>query len=871
MSEVLTTCPYCGVGCGVRARIDGAQLIAVSGDPHHPANAGHLCVKGTNLASTTSHAGRLYHPLVNGQRVSWSAAIDTVARRFQYVIDQHGPHAVAFYLSGQLLTEDYYVANKLMKGFLGSANVDTNSRLCMSSAVAAHKRAFGEDVVPCSYADLEQCNLIILCGSNAAWTHPIVYQRIAAARSRYGTRVVVIDPRRTSTCDIADQHLQLRPGSDTALFNGLLTYLAENKHLDLKFVNDHTADFDEVLAVNRMTLDQTAQATALNRAELQQFYASFCATPETVTLFSQGVNQSVNGTDKANAIINCHLATGRIGKAGAGPFSITGQPNAMGGREVGGMANQLAAHMDFTADSVDRLRRFWNAPNMASAPGLKAVDMFTALGRQDIQAIWIMGTNPAVSLPGTAAVERALQNCPFVVVSDCLAQTDTTRYADVLLPAQTWGEKDGTVTNSERCISRQRSVVKAPAEARPDWRIVCDVAAVMGHGVHFDYQGVWEIFSEHAALTGFENDGQRQLDLSTLAYLDKRGYDQMAPTSWPLASIPFADGRFSTPDGKARFIVTAHRTPSQQPGCEFSLILNTGRLRDQWHTMTRTGISPKLFAHQGQPRLLIHPQDATRLNIGNDTLVEVYNQLGAIRLVADITEAVQAGHLFAPIHWNDQFAHMSKVGVLVAPVVDPVSGQPESKHAVVNCRPITAAHWLRTMHPERLIASQLSSLQGMVYWTGAPCLGGWQYEVAIDDPAAFYSYLNTRNAVAYRDHTGQLRMLGEENGKHWLLFASTHRNTLPEFAHLHSQLSADLPDWQKLSLFGNQPVDVSPTVCTCFEVSQASIAACISEGARSVDELGKRLGCGTNCGSCIPELNQLLDVSLMAINEAAIS
>src|SRR5471032_2628725 len=374
-----TACPYCGVGCGVLATPDGSGGAAIAGDPDHPANFGRLCSKGSALGETLGLDGRLLHPMIRCdkgtlEQVAWSDALDHVAHRFRHIVARDGAGAVAFYLSGQLLTEDYYVANKLMKGFIGSANVDTNSRLCMSSSVAGHKRAFGADTVPGCYDDLDKADLLVLIGSNAAWCHPVLFQRMLANKQKRGARIVVIDPRRTDTAGDADLFLGLKPGTDTALFSGLLVHLADHGALDSGYIERHTSGFEEALARARNiagSLAATALATGLSESDIAEFFQMFRNTPRVVTLYSQGVNQSAQGTDKVNAIINCHLATGRIGRPGASPFSLTGQPNAMGGREVGGLANMLAAHMGFEPDEIDRVQRFWHAPNMAKREGLK--------------------------------------------------------------------------------------------------------------------------------------------------------------------------------------------------------------------------------------------------------------------------------------------------------------------------------------------------------------------------------------------------------------------------------------------------------------------------------------------------------------------
>ncbi|HXF67997.1 MAG TPA: molybdopterin-dependent oxidoreductase, partial [Burkholderiales bacterium] len=546
---VRTTCPYCGVGCGVRATVRDDGAVEIAGDEAHPANYGRLCVKGAALGETLDLEGRLLHPLVREtagrggaarmRRARWDEALETVARGLERVIAEHGPDSVAFYVSGQLLTEDYYVVNKLAKGFIGTANIDTNSRLCMASAVAGHKRAFGADSVPGCYEDLELADLVVLVGSNTAWCHPVLHQRILAARARRPwMKIAVIDPRRTATCEEADLHLPIRPGTDVALFNGLLAFLHDSGRADERFVAAHTEGAAEAVEAARRTTGSpahVARACGVGEPRLIEFYRLFAATERVVTVFSQGVNQSSAGVDKVNAIINCHLLTGRIGRPGAGPFSITGQPNAMGGREVGGLATALAAHLELGDERHRELvRSFWGSPRIAVRPGLKAVELFEAVGEGRVKALWIMATNPAVSLPDADRVRAALAKCEWVIVSDVVARTDTTACARVLLPAAAWGEKEGTVTNSERRISRQRAFLPAPGEARPDWWIVTQVARRMGYAEAFPYEKPYEIFREHARLSAWRNGPRRgaggetvfrDFDLAGLAELDERDYE----------------------------------------------------------------------------------------------------------------------------------------------------------------------------------------------------------------------------------------------------------------------------------------------------------------------------------------------------------
>jgi len=447
MSKTCTTCPYCGVGCGVVASLEKDGNVAIKGDETHPANFGKLCSKGSALGETLGLEDRLLYPQVKGKRVAWDAALEAVASGFSNAIEKYGPDSVAFYVSGQLLTEDYYIANKFMKGYIGSGNIDTNSRLCMASSVVGHKRAFGADIVPGCYEDLEQADLIVLTGSNLAWCHPVLYQRIMTAKAqRPEMKIIVIDPRETASCDVADMHLALKPGSDVALFQGLFNYLDRHGFSDSDFISAHTENYESALrAAIEYSVEYTSQLTELSPEQLEAFYSLFAQTPKTVTIYSQGVNQAVDGTDKVNTIINCHLLTGRIGKVGAGPFSVTGQPNAMGGREVGGLANQLASHMEIgNPEHRDLLQRFWGSPAMIDKAGLKAVDLFEAIHAGQIKAVWIMATNPVDSLPDADRVREALHKCDMVVVSDIYGHTDTVACADIVLPSTGWGEKDGT-------------------------------------------------------------------------------------------------------------------------------------------------------------------------------------------------------------------------------------------------------------------------------------------------------------------------------------------------------------------------------------------------------------------------------------------
>ncbi|MGV8953828.1 MAG: molybdopterin-dependent oxidoreductase [Cypionkella sp.] len=863
MTTIRTTCPYCGVGCGVLATPQPDGSVTITGDPDHPANFGRLCSKGSALGETQSLEGRLLHPEINGAQASWDEALDLVASTFQRTIAEHGPNSVAIYGSGQLLTEDYYVANKLMKGFIGSANIDTNSRLCMASSVAGHKRAFGSDTVPGNYEDLELADLVVLVGSNLGWCHPVLYQRIAKAKlERPAMRVVLIDPRRTATADIADLHLPLQSDGDSALFVGLLAHLARAGVMAREFLADHTTGADAALTIAEdWAVERIAAATGLAEADIALFYDWFAATEKTVTVFSQGVNQSSSGTDKVNAIINCHLLTGRIGRPGMGPFSVTGQPNAMGGREVGGLANMLAAHMDFTPDAIERVSRFWGSTNVASQPGLKAVDLFAAMGRGEIKAVWIMATNPVDSMPEADAVRAALRACPFVVVSDMIANTDTGVEAHVRLPAAGWGEKDGTVTNSERRISRQRPFLSAPGEARPDWWIITQVARRMGFGAAFDYSSPGQIFAEHAELSAFENHGSRDFDLTGLIGAD---YESLAPVQWPIRRRPsarmFGDGRFFTPDGKARFVPVLPPPPLRPaPG---SFILNTGRVRDHWHTMTRTGKAARLSAHMAEPFVELHPADAEALSIRRASLVRLSNRHGSVLVRALVTDRQRRGHAFVPMHWTDQYASNGRVDALVGAKVDPLSGQPALKMAQVHVEP------LHTRLYGFFVASQKPQLDAD-YWAIAETAGGIRGELGwLDEPADWTAWLQL--AFPLTDQSSITSVHDAQSGRRsFAVFADgklvVALYVSPDPVLVSRQWAASLLTAEGLEgsavLAGRPAADMPDSgaiVCSCMGVGINTITAAIGEGCNTVEAIGACTGAGTNCGSCRSEIRGLI-------------
>lgn len=866
MGEVRTTCAYCGVGCGVRATPGPDRSVAIKGDADHPANQGRLCSKGTHLGETVGLEGRLLYPEIAGRRVGWDKAIGHVARKFAETIEKHGPDSVAFYVSGQLLTEDYYVANKLMKGFIGSGNIDTNSRLCMSSAVAGHIRAFGEDVVPATYDDFDAADLIVLVGSNTAWCHPVVYQRMMAARAARGTKIVVIDPRRTETCEDADLHIPLKPGSDVALMNGLLAWCREAGIVDQDYLDAHVAvpeGFWDGLAEGS-DLWSTAATCDVAPADLKAFFEMFVANPRTITLFSQGINQSIRGTDQVNAICNVHLATGRIGKPGAAPFSITGQPNAMGGREVGGLASTLAAHMDFAPDHVATVQRFWAAPSMATKPGLKAVDLFRSIRDGRVKALWVMATNPAVSLPDANLVREALEMCPFVVVSDCIADTDTGRYAHVKLPATGWSEKDGTVTNSDRIISRQRAFFPPAGEAKADWRIMTEVAHAMGWRDAFPFDCAADVYREHARLSAYQNAGKRVFNLRSHAAISNPDYDALEPFRW--GGVPFADGRYSTPDGRARMVAVT-QMELQAPLKQWPMTLNNGRYRDQWHTMTRTGLSPKLSQHRREPMVEIHPDDAAEKGIVAEDLVTVATPQGSSIFRALISEGQRRGEVFTPIHWTDRTSTGGRTGLLPRPLVDPHSGQPGFKNT-----PVT----VEKMVPEWrgfLITREAVGDVATAYATKVRVAGGWLVELAGQgDPAVVAKALLPKgDKVETVDHArGASRTAIMKKGRLSAALFITRNGKLPSREWLIGQLE-EAAAASTTELMAGRPatpqVDRGPIICVCFDVGMKTIVEAIgSQNLMSVEAVGAALNAGTNCGSCRPAIQRLIGETREAAN-----
>ncbi|MCC3344749.1 molybdopterin-dependent oxidoreductase [Psychrobacter sanguinis] len=1009
---VRTTCPYCGVGCGVLATVDNTTgQVSVKGDPEHPANFGKLCSKGSNLAETLGTERRLTQPYyqnkkaimlslplaqatqatqaaqssqsvppkpsansLNQQDSDWDTVLDDVASRLSDTIAKHGPESVMFYVSGQLLTEDYYVANKLMKGFIGSNNIDSNSRLCMSSAVAGHKRAFGADLVPGNYTDFEACDLLVLVGSNMAWCHPILFGRfLQAKQDNPNKKLIVIDPRRTDSCEFADLHLPIAPGTDTHLYNGLLKYLEENGCTDSEYASQCDGVEQAVTAANLWDIESVAKATQLDAEKIEQFYQLVAANDKTVTAFSMGVNQSSSGTDKVNAIINSHLLTGRIGKKGAGPFSLTGQPNAMGGREVGALANLLAGHLQLDIkEHRQSVGEFWQSPQpIAPKIGVKACDVADAILDGKVKAIWIVATNPVVSLPEADKFRQALAACDLVIVSECSKDSDTLRCADIVLPAQSWSEKSGTVTNSERRISRQRSLVTGVGDSKPDWWIFSQVAKRMGFK-GFDYTEPSEIFLEHAALTSHENNKYpRQLDL--MAELEKHNqpYDSMSPLQWggqyidviapdfkhvkpKLVAItpPQQAGdlnRFSAINDNDKTEPSAEKqikqknlglglTQSVDDGLKLRLI--TGRLRDQWHTMTRTALAPKLNQQQTVPTLTLHPQDAEALGVNNNDFVSIkadttqVTECSTVVAQVEVSEDMRLGDSFMPMHWSDAFASLARVGTLIPTKVDPISAQPELKNSaiVVQSLPIKSVGRI-LVHPDWLDAAlvqlrqltELTSNQSQAAVSAPNLIWSisrqqdsilinlatsteqmsdawltaefWQQFVAsvvnthrrsnsdsLDKPDNSYSSDRLSSELAELDTSimiyeaaQQLRYIVRQpvaielasssaqlEGQLMLaVYIAPQSEKLPSIHWLNSCF-ADLSDVPSVKwLLAGKPasgyVDPGPLVCACMGVGENTIINAItSEECDDAISVGKLCQAGTNCGSCVGQINELI-------------
>jgi assimilatory nitrate reductase catalytic subunit len=909
-TETRSTCPYCGVGCGVLIQSDGAQITGVRGDPEHPANFGRLCSKGSTLhltasAAITQHV-RLLQPMRRLQRgqapvaVAWEAALAEAADCFTGIIKEHGPDATAFYVSGQLLTEDYYVFNKLAKGLIGTNNIDTNSRLCMSSAVAGYKLTLGADAPPACYDDVMHAQLLFVAGSNTAWAHPVLFRRIEdARRANPAQKMIVIDPRHTETAALADLHLQIQPGTDVALFHGLLHLMLWEGWTNVSFIEQHTNGFDALKRRAReFTPKETARITGLREDDVLQAARWFGESPAVLSLYCQGLNQSSSGTDKNTALINLHLATGQIGRRGAGPFSLTGQPNAMGGREVGGLANLLSAHRDMAnAEHRAEVAALWGVPDVPATPGKTAVEMFEAAADGQIKALWIACTNPAQSLPDQATVKRALQRCEFVVLQETFSTTATARYADLLLPATGWGEKDGTVTNSERRISRVQPAVRAAGQARHDWAIAVAFAQALeqrlrpGQPSLFKYLCAEDVWAEHRASTG-----GRDLDITGLSYAQL----ESAPQFWPFPAGAsqgterlYTGHRFATPDGRARFADVGFRGVAEPRDSRWPFALNTGRLRDQWHGMSRSGCTGRLFGHAPEPTVDLHPQDMARLRVSDGDLLTLRTRRGAMVLPARASDSVALTQAFVAMHWGDEFV-AGGVNALTSPALCPQSKQPELKHAALALSRadlpwrLVAMAWCddtQALQARSALQPHLSDFDfavcvpfgrersGVLFRAAAAAAPDAQLLLRIESVLGLCAQDSLHYADGRRGQRRSVRLVkvGDDSRLEAFLLAGDARAEAWIAPLLQQQLPAQHYG-RALLAPGAAPPGVLPTrsrqVCSCVDVNEARIeqvlAAATGSAADKLALLQSTLRCGTECGSCLPELQRLVLRSLQA-------
>ena len=939
MLETKSTCPYCGVGCGVIIQTNkdpqgNPEVIGVRGDPDHPANFGKLCTKGSTLhltaASHLQDQARLLYPIkqenrqhledASSVRISWEEATQTIAQRFADTITKYGPDSVAIYVSGQILTEDYYIFNKIVKGLIGTNNIDTNSRLCMSSAVAGYKQTLGMDAPPCCYEDIDVAKVFFITGSNTAFAHPILYRRLEQARQNDpNIKVIVVDPRKTTTAKEADLHLQISPGTDVALHHGMLHIMLWEKWVDEAYIQGFTEGFD---ALKDLVRDYTprvvSQLCGITEQDLYLASEWFARSPATLSLYCQGLNQASDGTAKNATLINLHLATGQIGKDGAGPFSLTGQPNAMGGREVGGLANLLSAHRNLK-NPVEReeVAKFWGIEDVPAKPGLTAVPMFRALKAKEVKAIWIVCTNPAQSMPDQQEIHEALQNAEFVVVQEAFKNTATCQYADILLPATTWAEKTGTVTNSERRISLVRPAISPRGEAKHDWEIALEVARQLenllpsrrlpGVSTLFPYQTVEQLWNEHRDLTQ-----GRDLDITGLSYaiLENSG-----PQQWPMPKGSTAglkrlyqDGQFPTDSCKAKFMPTPYSATMKPVSARYPFSLNTGRLRDHWHGMSRTGLLGTLFAHVPKPYMEISPKDAHRLQLADEDLAHITSQQGSEIFPIKISEDVAFSHVFIPMHWGSEFIsgnagkHFGRgVNGLTSPLLDPVSEQPELKHVPVKI--------LKADLPWRLVAfgffpkekvllafEKLKSSYSQ-FGSAYACLFGReqdQSDVGIYFSAAHFEnpfVTQDKNALAtidtilkifeldqialnvmgYQDkRLGVLRMIRTDNTLKGVLLAGT-KDQMVSLPWLRAMMDQGINP-TSLGRMILAPTKIapmaikasSPPICICFNVNADTILKEIHSTQDQTAEkcflqLQEKTQCGTNCGSCKPEIKKMIE------------
>ena len=911
--ETKTTCCYCGVGCGVIVESDGEKITGVRGDPEHPSNFGRLCTKGSTLHLTANpvlqQQVRALYPEMRVARdaqrdkASWDDALDFIAKRFASTIRDHGPDSVAFYISGQLLTEDYYVFNKLSKGLVGTNNIDTNSRLCMSSAVAGYKQTLGADAPPACYEDFDHAELIFIAGSNTAYAHPIIYRRIEEARKKNrALKMIVADPRRTDTARDADLYLPILPGTDVALFNGMLHICLWEGWIDEDYIAAHTEGFDELKrTVREYTPKFVAETCGIREEDLVTAARWFGESKASLSLYCQGLNQSSSGTAKNAALINLHLATHQIGKPGAGPFSLTGQPNAMGGREVGGLANLLSAHRDMAnAEHRAEVAGLWGVDDVPSRPGKTAVEMFDAVRSGEIKIVWIACTNPAQSLPDQKLVREALKNAELVIIQEAYKTTATVDYADVLLPATTWGEKEGTVTNSERRITRFKPVLSKPAEARHDWEIVIDFArrleTLMGRSnTIFPYGSSEEIWNEHRKSTR-----GRDLDITGLSY---KILEEQGPQQWPFPEGAsegkkrlYEDGIFPTASGRAKFVNTVYKPVAEPVDARFPISLTTGRLRDQWHGMSRTGTVAQLFSHASEPAVMMAKIDMDRRLIADGDLVHVTSKRGSQILRAVASDDIRSGQAFIGMHWGEEYVSgrgndgsgTFGVNALTLPTFCPSSKQPELKHAAVKI--------LKTELPWRFLVfgwidqdkslalqSALRPYMKRFAYASSTLFGrektGVLFRAADDYPAdaellkeieALFGIAgvevlryddarrgNSRHILVRDGKLAAVSLAGDTSAEHWLKEYLEGDQPVAALGRLLLMPSAKAPQGFKAR---------GRIVCNCFNVAETEIGEALAKqdwvNQGTPDAvlacLQGQLKCGTNCGSCVPEMKKII-------------
>ncbi|MDQ6957005.1 MAG: molybdopterin-dependent oxidoreductase [Mariprofundaceae bacterium] len=886
---VNSVCSYCGTGCGIRLETDGQRIISLSGNEQHPTNQGKLCSKGRELHHTVRTKDRFLRPQLRTSLqapfapVDWDTALHHSAQKFADIIQQHGPDAVAFYVSGQLLTEDYYVFNKLMKGFIGSNNIDTNSRLCMSSAVMGYKRAFGADGPPTCYDDIEKAGCYLIAGANPAYAHPILFRRMEAAKeANPDLKIIVTDPRRTDTCSIADLHLALKPGTDVPLFQAMLNVMLWEDLLDNNYIEQHTQGFDAMLEnIQSMTPRKAADICGIDTADIVKA-ALWFAENKTLSFWTMGLNQSTSGSDKNNALINLHLATGQVGKEGCGPFSLTGQPNAMGGREVGGLANMLAAHRDYhNPEHRKEVADYWGVDDVPCKPGLTATELFSALEEGTVKAVWIACTNPIVSMPDAKRAEAALKKAELVVVSDAYHPTDTTKFAHVLFPASGWAEKEGTITNTERRITHLQQAIPKAGVSKDDWKIVTDFAVCLGEKLGkdwsqaFAYKTAGDVFDEHCGLTKGVD-----IDISGLSYavLDEYGAQQ-----WPFKKGDkpnqvkrlYTDHVYETADKKAHFVDVDYIPVAEPTDDEYPISLTTGRIRDQWHTMTKSGAVPQLMQHVSMPTLQIHPDDAAEYGIEDEALVAIDSRRGRVIAPAQISKDIRSGLVFLPMHWGKMTAQAGRANDLIQTAIDPHSKEPEFKHAAVKIQPFKAAwHGMMLMAGDKVKLGR-EMIAGYSY--GVLFCAGTDHPVTSIDLACTKTLKDTQykrldqmleqgqsfETLTYSDRKhGINRKAWLDDGR--LVAVRWVGGDISEAKWLRKLMleGRDVGELRPYLLAPGGPVDKQDTkgkiICACNNVGELELQAAIEAGSNTIEKLKGCTMAGTGCGSCVPEMKRLL-------------